>query len=182
MRTLFAIAALFALAVPAAFAVPPTGQGTSPNASQLCKEQRRVMGPANFQSTYAPTGKGKNAFGKCVSRQSQVAETNAENAAKECKTERGTTQTTIDAFNAKYGTNKNKKNAFGKCVSSKAKETTEAQQDATLNAAKTCKAERGATQTTIDAFNAKYGTNKNKKNAFGKCVSKNAKEKAAASS
>ena len=40
------------------------------------------------------------------------------------------------------------------------------------NAAKTCKAER--TQDP-DAFKAKYGTNKNKSNAFGKCVSQHAK-------
>jgi len=38
--------------------------------------------------------------------------------------------------------------------------------------AKTCKAER--TQDP-DAFKAKYGTNKNKSNAFGKCVSQHAK-------
>ena len=43
---------------------------------------------------------------------------------------------------------------------------------ATENAAKTCKAERDAN---ADAFNEKYGTNKNKKNAFGKCVSALAK-------
>jgi hypothetical protein len=175
MKRLLTIAALFALAVPAAFAVPPAGQGSGPNASQLCKEQLRVMGAANFKSTYAPTGKGKNAFGKCVSRQSQVAESNAENAAKACKAERGTTQQSMDAFNEKYGTNPNKKNAFGKCVSSKAEETAEAQQEATLNAAKKCKAERGSTLQSIGAFSDKYGTNANKKNAFGKCVSKNAK-------
>ena len=38
------------------------------------------------------------------------------------------------------------------------------------NAAKTCKAERASLG--VDAFAAKYGTNPNKKNAFGKCVSK----------
>jgi hypothetical protein len=43
-------------------------------------------------------------------------------------------------------------------------ETTEERVDA----AKTCKAERDADPA---AFTAKYGTNKNKKNAFGKCVS-----------
>jgi hypothetical protein len=37
-----------------------------------------------------------------------------------------------------------------------------------VNAAKTCKAEHDADPA---AFTAKYGTNKNKKNAFGKCVS-----------
>lgn len=42
------------------------------------------------------------------------------------------------------------------------------------NAAKACKAER-ASAASIEAFNQKYGTNKNKKNAFGKCVSKHSK-------
>nr|MBA2643193.1 hypothetical protein [Actinomycetota bacterium] len=70
----------------------------------------------------------------------------------------------------------NKKNAFGKCVSGKAKELEEeheADEQAELNAAKKCKAELASLGVT--AFNAKHGTNKNKKNAFGKCVSKNAK-------
>ncbi len=43
-------------------------------------------------------------------------------------------------------------------------------QSADDNAATKCKAERA--QLGVDAFNAKHGTNKNKANAFGKCVSK----------
>jgi hypothetical protein len=176
MKRLLTIAALFALVVPAAFAVPPGDQGSGPNPSQLCKQQQLAMGGANFKSTYAPTGNGKNAFGKCVSRQSQVAATNAENAAKTCKAERDSIG--VDAFNEKYAPadHPNKKNGFGKCVSSKAQETTEAQQDATLSAAKKCKAERKSNPA---AFATAYGT---KKNAFGKCVSKNAKEKPAPAS
>ena len=101
----------------------------------------------------------------------------ANNPAKACKAERGTTAQSIAAFNAKYGTNANKRNAFGKCVSMKAKQQQEAaeQQAAEENAAKKCKAERGTTAQSIAAFNAKYGTNANKRNAFGKCVSKLAK-------
>ena len=38
------------------------------------------------------------------------------------------------------------------------------------NAAKYCKAVR--TSKGVEAFNTQYGTNKNKKNAFGKCVSR----------
>ena len=44
------------------------------------------------------------------------------------------------------------------------------------NAAKQCRAERGDTSATREAFAAKYGTNANKKNAFGKCVSRKARE------
>ena len=108
-----------------------------------------------------------------------AAEARAENA---CKAERGTTAASMTAFEAKYGTNKNKKNAFGKCVSSKSKgeNDDEADKDKNkneMNASKKCKAERGTTAASIAAFNEKYGTNKNKKNAHGKCVSKHAKQK-----
>ena len=101
-----------------------------------------------------------------------------QNAAKACKAERGTTDATIAAFKAKYGTNANKANAFGKCVSGKVKKAeaqAEAAEQAEENAAKKCKAERGTTDASIAAFKAKYGTNANKANAFGKCVSKLAK-------
>ena len=46
------------------------------------------------------------------------------------------------------------------------------------NAAKYCKAARSAKG--AEAFNTQYGTNANKKNAFGKCVSKTASNKAEA--
>ena len=45
------------------------------------------------------------------------------------------------------------------------------------NAAKYCKAVRESKG--IEAFQTAYGTNKNKKNAYGKCVSQTAKAKAA---
>ena len=45
-------------------------------------------------------------------------------------------------------------------------------------AVKACRAERGTTTESMAAFADKYGTNKNKRNAFGKCVSKAAKQKA----
>lgn len=44
------------------------------------------------------------------------------------------------------------------------------------NAAKYCKAVRASKG--VEAFQTQYGTNKNKKNAFGKCVSATAKTKA----
>jgi len=44
------------------------------------------------------------------------------------------------------------------------------------NAAKYCKAVREAKG--VDAFATQYGTNKNKKNAYGKCVSQTAQAKA----
>lgn len=60
---------------------------------------------------------------------------------------------------------------FGACVAAQ-----DNKQDAnTTNAAKTCKAERASIG--VGAFADKYGTNKNKRNAFGKCVSKIASAK-----
>ena len=150
-RTLIVIAAFLTLSVPAALAVPPADKG---------KPEK--------------PGKSQSAPGQSAEK----------NAAKACKAERGTTAQTMAAFKAKYGTNANKANAFGKCVSGKAKKAkeqktkepeAEEQEEASENAAKKCKAERGTTAQTIEAFKQKYGTNKNKANAFGKCVSKLAK-------
>jgi hypothetical protein len=72
-------------------------------------------------------------------------------------------------FKSTYGTNANKSNAFGKCVSRQARGTTAEQQHARLTAAATCRAEQRRDPA---AFKRKYGTNRNKSNAFGKCVSK----------
>ena len=52
--------------------------------------------------------------------------------------------------------------------------TQQNQVDADVNAAKLCKAEPKAIGN--DAFAEKYGTNRNRRNAFGKCVSKKARE------
>jgi hypothetical protein len=166
------------------FAVPAfaddtttTTPTTTPSAEQQCRTERTQMGAETFAKTYGTNKNRKNAFGKCVSKRSHATETATttakSNAAKDCKAEEAADAA---AFAKKYGTNKNGKNAFGKCVSSKAKaetaETVAAQTAADVSAAKTCKAEQKADPA---AFKAKYGTNKNKANAFGKCVSAKAK-------
>jgi hypothetical protein len=148
-KRLLVIVVLLSVAVPAAFAAPPDGKKPKP-----------------------ATG-------------DQAAETRAEKA---CRAERGTTAQTNAAFTETYGTNKNKKNAFGKCVSSKSKGDDDEDEDEVdedknekkdkVNASKTCNAERGTTAASTTAFTETYGTNKNKKNAFGKCVSKHAKKEA----
>ena len=174
MKRLVTLAVLFCLAAPAAFAVPPAdpgSQSSSPSASQLCKDQRRAMGMSDFRALYAPAGNPKAAMDACLARQVQAASTDAKNAAKACKAERASLGE--QAFADKYGTPPNKKNAFGKCVSSMASEASEDHQDSTLNAAKKCKVERVSLG--VQAFATKYGKNTNKRNAFGKCVSQNAK-------
>ena len=90
-----------------------------------------------------------------------------------CKAQR--TAIGSDAFKALYGTNHNKSNALGKCVSKQTKVEDSATEAAKSNAAKDCKAEQALDPA---AFDAKYGTNKNKSNAYGKCVSSKAKAQA----
>jgi hypothetical protein len=128
-----------------------------------------------------------DSFKACVqarARDEAKEEQNAHsNAARDCREERGTTPEERAAFNELYGKNENDRNAFGKCVSTKAKAKEHAadvkdEEQATefKNAAKACDDERGDTDASREAFKELYGTNANKSNAFGKCVSKKAKE------
>ena len=150
------------------------------NASSACKSERAAMGGSNFKQTYGTNKNKSNAFGKCVSKRTRTERSAAGNAAKECKAERAdaTFAESHDGktFEQYYGTGKKGNNAYGKCVSSKAKASRTDTTKANVNAAKACKAER---KDDAAAFKAKYGTNKNKSNAFGKCVSATAKKQKA---
>ena len=84
-------------------------------------------------------------------------------AAQECKAERGTDDATRDAFKEKYGN-------LGKCVSAGARERKQARS----HASRECRAERE--EQGAEAFREQYGTNRNKRNAFGKCVAAKAGE------
>lgn len=103
----------------------------------------------------------------------EPSSTDQSNAAKECRALRGSSDASREAFAQKYGTNKNRRNAFGKCVSGRSRSEESQREDAKENAAKACKAARAADPA---SFAMKYGTNKNGKNAYGKCVSSKAKE------
>jgi hypothetical protein len=98
-------------------------------------------------------------------------------AIKQCKAERGKTKATHAAFKAKY-------HSFSRCVRQTAAEEHAEQQAALKNAAKQCKAERSdpdfASTHDGKTFQELYGTNKNGKNAYGKCVSAKAREHKAA--
>ena len=83
-------------------------------------------------------------------------------AAQECKAERGTDDATREAFKEKYGN-------FGKCVSAGAREHKAERKQARAGASRECRAERE--EQGAEAFREQYGTNRNKRNAFGKCVS-----------
>jgi hypothetical protein len=167
MKKLIVSGALVAaLAVPAAAAADEPTPAQARNAAKECKALRTASGVQNFNAMF---GGKKNAFGKCVSQRAKqnakLPETAQKNAAKECKAERDADQA---AFKAKY------KN-LGKCVSERSRQKeqelaqAEQQQDvAEKNAAKKCKAAR---KSDPQAFAQTYGS---KRNAFGKCVSRNA--------
>ena len=180
MKTLTALSLTGALALSStAFAddSTPSPAPTTPSASKQCRTERSAMGIELFRQTYGTNKTKRNAFGKCVSKRThattEAAREAKQNASKDCTAEK-----TADpaAFTAKYGTGKHGANAHGKCVSQKAKSETAKTVDdevkADVNAAKACKTERKSDPA---AFRAKYGTSKNKRNAFGKCVSKQAK-------
>jgi hypothetical protein len=149
--------------------VLPTVAGAKPNPDSADKRAAQAECKA-LRGQTAATREAFRAIQKsfvaCVrakSRDEAQEEQNAHsNAAKECKAE---------------GV---KGREFGKCVSekSKAKEKqadAEDKQDAAeqKNAAKECDAERDED---ADAFRDEYGTNHNKRNAFGKCVSRKVRE------
>jgi hypothetical protein len=110
-----------------------------------------------------------------AARADTPTQTDTQQAQQECRFERGTTDATREAFRVKYGTNKHRSNAFGKCVSATAKQQSAERAQAEANAPQACRAEEGTTPDSKAAFQQKYGTNKNGKNAFGKCVSAKAK-------
>jgi hypothetical protein len=145
------------------------------NAAQQCRAQRAAMGARDFGLLYGTGPQRANAFGKCVSKLERSAKAEEDNAAQACRSEQA--DPTFPAshggktFADFYGRNADKSDAFGNCVSTKAQAAAAARQAATLNAAQTCKGERAAN---APAFRAKYGTNRDKSNAFGRCVSQHA--------
>jgi ABC-type microcin C transport system permease subunit YejB len=163
----------------AASADDPTPQDFK-NASKYCKDLKKRSGAENFKSMFKNHGACVSKIAKQNAREdAKQEETAKKNASQQCRDERGTSEDSIKAFNQKYGTGKNGKNAFGKCVSQHAKQNKDEadaqdqqEQKDQLNAAKQCRQERGTSAQSIKAFNDKYGTNHNKRNAFGKCVSK----------
>jgi hypothetical protein len=126
---------------------------STPNPAQTCRTARTAMGAAAFSQLYGTNANKSNAFGKCVSKTAQAQTTNEVNAASQCRTDATVTSST-------------EPNAFGKCVAAKSQATSAQQEQATVNAAKTCESELKSTGTT--AFKAKYTT-------FGRCVSQHAK-------
>lgn len=172
------------LALPgAAYADGDPTSADRANAAQECRYERGSTAATReaFAAKY-------RTFGKCVSTRArdEAAERKdaRSSAAETCKAERGTTAESRRAFEDKYGSKGKKRNAHGKCVSLAAKaheDRADASDrkaaDARVNAAKQCASERGRTDASRKAFADIYGTNASKANAFGKCVSKKARER-----
>ena len=194
MRRFLLVAALAALGVPAvAVAAGNSTQAHLNSPGRQCG-LLRTASAAGFQQTYGAGPNKVGAFGRCVSAWAQRNRTNISNArpnaSQQCRTEQtdaNFANTTLEpqhsgkTFDQFYGDtnphNPNANNAFGKCVSQKAKALGDArtatQQAAQVNgfknAAKYCKDLR----TNHHAqFVSTYGTSRN---AYGKCVSRNAK-------
>ena len=176
-RVLIAVL-LGALVVPgAAFAQNGPGQDRE-NAARACKALRTSMGAATFNQTYGTVQSNRrNAFGKCVSQWTRTERQNRVSARAACEAERNDANFAAThggkTFQQFYGTGPNGRNAFGRCVSSKAKTASAEERQNVLSATQDCKSERRTIGTA--AFRAKYGKNANDRNAFGKCVSAQAK-------
>jgi hypothetical protein len=92
-------------------------------------------------------------------------------ARQQCKAQQGNTRSSHEAFRAKY-------RSLDRCERRKAAEDEAEGEAAHKNAARECKAEREDPDFVKDhgeTFDEFYGTNKNVKNAYGKCVSSKAK-------
>ena len=124
-------------------------QQATPNPAQSCRTSRKTLGTTTFNNAWGTNANKSNAFGKCVAKTAHDQTTDVVNAATTCRTDATVTSPTAAA------------DAFGKCVSAKSKAASAAQQQATINAAKTCSALLKANST---KFNTTYKT-------FGRCVS-----------
>ena len=193
-------AASMAIAVAGTATAETPDRADFKNAAKYCKALRASSGDkaAFAEAVKAMTGAKKvtvkNAYGKCVSaqaRQNAKDEQAAKSeATKQCKAEQAQSDEEFagahggKTFTQFYGTYKNGSNAYGKCRSQHtAAEEDQAKQEnkGELSAAKQCKAEKAQSDEEFagahdgKTFTQFYGTNKNGKNAFGKCVSSKAK-------
>jgi hypothetical protein len=161
------------------------GPGTpNPNqvAAKFCTNELHAMGVKQFKQNYGDNApKYQHAMRNCQRQNGKAAKNTVNNAAQQCKAEQADPNFAAShdnkSFDEFYGTNQSRgngtgKNAFGKCVSGKVKAAQAQQNENVQNAAQQCRDERSQDP---DAFKDKYGTNKNKKNAFGKCVSRTAR-------
>lgn len=186
MKKLVAICTIAAAAIiPAVASAADPSPADFRNAAKYCKAFKAAAGSTSFATMF---GTKKNAYGKCVSAtaRQQANEDAAQrkaartNAAQACKAERDDAAFAAahggKTFEQFYGSGSGR-NAYGKCVSQKAQadkaeadKVDKAQQEDRVNAAQTCKT---AKRDDPAKFGQDYGS---ARNAFGKCVSKTARQ------
>jgi hypothetical protein len=154
-----------ALAPVAALATPTPAQA----AAKDCTALRAKMGTVAFVQAF---GGASNAFGKCVSKLTQLEQANASSANALCRAEQADPNFSAThggkTFAQFYGSGAKHKNAFGNCVSLKNRNSSAVEQSG-MNPARACSALR--IRMTRAVFNQSFGTNANHSNAFGKCAS-----------
>jgi hypothetical protein len=162
------LVAVLAAAIAPMAALASTSDQSS--ASKDCTALRAKIGATAFGQAYA-------SFGACVSRFAPLEQNNTSSANSACSAEQADPNFAAahggKTFTQFYGTGKSGKNAFGSCVSTKASASSQAEQQGRANPAQTCRSQRTSLGTAT--FDKTYGKNANDKNAFGKCVSANAK-------
>lgn len=167
-RVLVAAGVCGALVLPAGAIASPGGSDTK-NAAKECRMEQGTTDATRqaFANKYGTNDNHANAFGKCVS--SRARDEEAEHTA-----------ATKTARRACASRQHGKGHAYGRCVKSKTKALEKKADsedrreiESEHKSADACATERD--QLGSDAFAEKYGTNRNKRNAFGKCVSKMAR-------
>ena len=169
MKRFTTIASASALALALTAGSASAGSGDVPSGNQVAAKQCQAEKQADraaFEATYG----AKHTMRECKRANREEGAETAQNAAQECRAERDADE---GAFTETYGTNENGRDAFGKCVSSKVREEVEDDAETFQNAAQECRVERTSDP---EAFEETYGTNGNRRNAFGKCVSRTVRE------
>ena len=172
LKALFAALAVAAILPVAALADEVTPADKA-NGARSCQSLKTGLGVATFASTYGTNADKSNAFGKCVSKWTQLEHQNRVAAETACKAEQADAGFAAahegKTFAQFYGNGKQGTNALNRCVQSKHAAALAADKQAVTNAARKCKAER--TSIGVTAFAAKYAP-ADKANAYGKCVAK----------
>jgi len=184
--------AVTALALPAGAAGQAPSEENRKNAAKHCKDMREAAGTReNFavvvealQEGNQVNRNGRNAYGQCVkfhAKDEQNEEARAQrSASRECRELR---ESNPGAFGRHEGAQYRN---LGQCVSQQRRQNEQEQDEQDenqVNAAQECRTEQQQNEDEFKAahggetFAEFYGTNANNRNAFGKCVSKKAREK-----
>jgi hypothetical protein len=185
----FTLVLIGVLVLPASAAAKRSEEPRNP--AKQCKALREEPDKRGFRRAFGADREKHAGHGKCVSRRAKLKRLQHrlkreafDTAVRECKAERAADPA---GFEQKYGAveasgdpagedggkreegeKRRPSGAFATCVFTKLKEALAALRESFDNAVKDCKAERSEDR---EAFRERYGTNRNGRNALGKCVS-----------